>query len=148
MLITDQSSTWSARHGPQGGTPIHPPLKQGAFWPPFCKRLRAAGAPPREMVFVLLMRAGLWMGLTGGRDLIIDSAPIVAWRRTDPDEAVSHAPAHHPRPLLVGYRVHTLLCRGAGLPLLFRLSTAKVHDAPSPAPYWKAHAVGWLCGRA
>ena len=98
------------------------------------KRLRAAGAPPNEMLFVLLVRAGLWMGLTRGRDLIIDSAPILAWRRTDPDAALGHAPAHHPRPLLLGYRVHTLLCRGTGLPLLFCLSTAKVHDAPFARP--------------
>lgn len=94
------------------------------------KRGRAAGAPASEVLFVLLVRAGLWMGLTRGRDLIIDSAPILAWRRTDPDAAVGHAPAHHPRPLLLGYRLHTLLCRGTGLPLLFRVSTAKVHDAP------------------
>ena len=37
--------------------------------------------------------------LIGARDLIIDSAPILAWRRTDPDAATGHAPAHHPRPL-------------------------------------------------
>lgn len=72
------------------------------------------------------------MGLTRARDLIVDSAPILAWRRTDP--AVGHAPAHHPRPLLRGYRLHTLLCRGAGLPLLFRLSPANVHDAPFARP--------------
>jgi transposase len=98
------------------------------------KRLRAAGAPPSEMLFVLLVRAGLWMGLTRGRDLIIDSAPILAWRRTDPDAALGHAPAHHPRPLLRGYRLHTLLCRGTGLPLLFLLSPANVHDAPFARP--------------
>jgi hypothetical protein len=83
------------------------------------KRLRAAGAPACEMLFVLLVRAGLWMGLTRARDLIIDSAPILAWRRADLDAAVGHAPAHHPRPLLRGYRLHTLLCRASGLPLLF-----------------------------
>src|SRR5258706_571299 len=110
------------------------------------KRLRAAGAPPSEMLFVLLVRAGLWMGLTRGRDLIIDSAPILAWRRADPDAAVGHAPAHHPRALLLGYRVHTLLCRGTGLPLLFRLSTAKVHDAPFARPLLEL-AVRLLCIR-
>src|SRR5260221_10684519 len=88
------------------------------------KRLRAAGAPGSEMLFVLLVRAGLWMGLTRARDLIIDSAPLLAWRRADPDAAGGHAPAHHPRPLLLGYRLHTLLCRGTGLPLLFLLSPA------------------------
>src|SRR5258707_14975487 len=34
------------------------------------KRLRAAGAPPSEMLFVLLVRAGVWRGLTRGRGLI------------------------------------------------------------------------------
>ena len=98
------------------------------------ERLRAAGAPASEMLFVLLVHAGLWMGLTRARDLIIDSAPILAWRRTDPDAATGHAPAHHPRLLLRGYRLHTLLCRGTGLPLLFRLSPANVHDAPFARP--------------
>jgi transposase len=77
------------------------------------------------------------MGLTRGRDLIIDSAPILAWRRADPDAAVGHAPAHHPRPLLLGYRLHTLLCRATGLPLLFMLSRANVHDAPFARPLLK-----------
>ena len=72
--------------------------------------------------------------LIGARDLIMDSAPILAWRRADPDAAVGHAPHHHPRPLLRGYRVHTLLCRGLGLPLLFLLSPANVHDAPFARP--------------
>ena len=72
--------------------------------------------------------------LIGARDLIIDSAPILAWRRTDPDAATGHAPAHHPRPLLHGYRVHTLLCRGSGLPVHFLLSPANCHDAPFARP--------------
>jgi transposase len=33
-----------------------------------------------------------------------------------------------------GYRAHTLLCRGSGLPLLFLLSPANVHDAPFARP--------------
>src|SRR5262249_46055933 len=52
----------------------------------------------------------------------------------DPDAALGHAAQHHPRPLLRGYRVHTLLCRGSGLPLLFRLSLANCHDAPFAQP--------------
>src|SRR5260221_2658312 len=101
------------------------------------RRLRAAGAPASETLFVLLVRAGLWMGLTRARDVIIDSAPILAWRRADPDAAIGHAPAHHPRTLLRGYRLHTLLCRGTSLPLLFLLfllSRANVHDAPFARP--------------
>ena len=71
----------------------------------------------------------------------IDSAPTLAWRQADPDAAVGHDPAHHPRPLLWSYRVHTLLCRGAGLPVFFLLSPANVHDAPFARPLlqWALH---------
>src|SRR5437667_445623 len=64
----------------------------------------------------------------------IDSAPILAWLRADPDAALGHAPAQHPRPLLRGYRVHTLLCRNSGLPILFLVSPANLHDAPFAQP--------------
>ena len=79
------------------------------------------------MLFVLLVRAGLWMGMTRARDLIIDSAPILAWHWADPDAAFGHAPAHHPRPLFCDYHLHTLLGRGIGLPVLFLLSPTNVN---------------------
>lgn len=95
-----------------------------------CKRRHAAGAPLHESLFVLVVLQAIRRRLIGARDLIIDSAPILAWRRRDPDAAYGHAPAHHPRPLLRGFRVHTLICRGSGLPLFFLLSPANSHDAP------------------
>ncbi len=98
------------------------------------KRGRAAGAPLGEALLVVIVRLALYRRLISARDLIIDSVPILAWWRRDPDAQVGHAPAHHPRPLLRGYRVHTLLCRGSGLPLLFLLSPANVHDAPFARP--------------
>jgi len=87
-----------------------------------------------EALLVVVVRLALRRRVAGGRDLIVDSAPILAWRRADVDAAVGHAPAHHSRPLLRGYRVHTLLCRGSGLPLLFLLSPANAHDAPFARP--------------
>jgi DDE family transposase len=98
------------------------------------KRAARAGAPVCEALFVLSVLTAIRRRLIGARDLIIDSAPILAWRRADPDAAVGHAPAQHPRPLLRGYRVHTLLCRGSGLPIFFLLSPANVHDAPFARP--------------
>lgn len=98
------------------------------------KRGRAAGAPVGEALLIVAVQTAIRRRLIGARDLIIDSAPILAWGRRDPDAQVGHAPAHHPRPLLRGYRVHTLLCRGSGLPLLFLLSPANVHDAPFAQP--------------
>ncbi len=95
-----------------------------------CKRGQRAGAPLPEALFVLSVLTALRCRLIGARDRIIASAPILAWHRADPDAAFGHAPAQHPRPLLRGYRVHTLLCRGSGLPLFFLLSPATMHDAP------------------
>ena len=89
----------------------------------------------------------------------------MAWRRRDPDAAFGHAPAHHPLPLLRGFRVHTLICRGSGLPLFFLLSPANAHDAPFAqrlltwamrlyqlrprvvrldAAYWGLHLIAWI----
>src|SRR5437588_5716754 len=95
-----------------------------------CKRRHAAGAPLHESLFVLTVLQAVRRRLIGARDLIIDSAPILAWRRRDPDAAFGHAPAHHPRPLLRGFRVHPLIRRGYGLPPFFLLSPANAHDAP------------------
>ena len=95
-----------------------------------CKRRHAAGAPLHESLFIVAVLHAIRSRLIGARDLIIDSAPILAWKRHDPDAAYGHAPAQHPRPLLRGFRVHTLICRGSGLPLFFLLSPANVHDAP------------------
>jgi len=105
------------------------------------KRGNRAGAPLPEALFVLTVLTALRRRLIGARDLIIDSVPILAWRRADPDAAFGHAPAQHPRPLLRGYRVHTLICRGSGLPLFFLLSPANVHDAPFAQPLlaWAVH---------
>ena len=102
-----------------------------------CKRGQTAGAPVPEALFILTVLTAIRRRLIGARDLIIDSAPILAWRRADPDAAFGHAPAQHPRPLLRGYRVHTLLCRGSGLPVCFLLSPANVHDAPFARPLLK-----------
>jgi hypothetical protein len=99
-----------------------------------CRRSARAGAPPCESLLVVLVRLARQQRLIGGRDLIMDSAPILAWRCRDPDAAVGHAPHHHARPLLLGYRVHTLLCRGSCLPLLFFLAPANGHAAPFAQP--------------
>lgn len=95
-----------------------------------CKRRHASGAPLHESLFVLTVLHALRSRLMGARDLIIDSAPILAWRRHDPDAAFGHAPAQHPCPFLRGFQVHTLICRGSGLPRFFLPSPANAHDAP------------------
>lgn len=110
------------------GTPRIPSPSQ------LCKRWQAAGAPPFKTLFVLSVWCAVRIRLIGARDLIIDSAPILAWRRSDPDVSTGHAPTYHPRPLLRGYRVHTLLCRGSRLPVHFLVAPANLHDAPFARP--------------
>src|SRR5690348_10816962 len=68
-----------------------------------CKRGKRASAPLPEALYILSVLTAIRTRLIGARDLIIDSAPILAWRRADPDAAFGHAPAQHPRPLLRGY---------------------------------------------
>lgn len=99
-----------------------------------CKRQRALGAPAYEMLFVSAVRTALTQRIMGLRDLIIDSAPVLAWRTDDPDAAYGQAPAHHATALLRGFRVHTVLCRGSGLPAFFRVAPANSHDAPFAHP--------------
>jgi hypothetical protein len=57
-----------------------------------CKRGQTAGAPVPEALFILTVLTAIRRRLIGARDLIIDSAPILAWRRADPDVAFGHAP--------------------------------------------------------
>jgi Transposase DDE domain len=132
-----------------------------------CKRRHAAGAPVHESLFILSVLYAIRTRLIGARDLIIDSAPILAWKRHDPDAAFGHAPAHHPRSLLRGFRVHTLICRGSGLPLFFLLAPAHPHDARFAQPllawaqrlylirpriirldaaYWGLRLIAWIHG--
>ena len=98
------------------------------------KRAARLGAPAYEVLFVQAVRQAIRGRLIGARDLILDSAPIKAWRCTDPDARLGHAPAHHPTAFLRGFRLHTLLCRGSGLPIAFRLAPANGHDAPFAQP--------------
>ncbi len=105
-----------------------------------CKHRHATGVPLHESLFVLAVLQAIRSRLIGARDLIIDSAPILAWRHRDPDAAFGHAPAHHPLPLLRGFRVHTLICRGSGLPLFFLLSPANSHSELSPSCFRRDRA--------
>ena len=74
-----------------------------------CQRAAAAGAPPDEMRFVVAVQEAVRAGLTRARDLLIDSAPIRAWRRGDPDAASGHAPPTTPRPGCAA-TAHTRCC--------------------------------------
>ena len=65
-----------------------------------CKRGQTAEAPVPEALFILTVLTAIRRRLIGARDLIIDSAPILAWRRADPDAAdrACTCPASAPAP--------------------------------------------------
>jgi hypothetical protein len=110
------------------GRPSVPsPAQQG-------KRAAQAGVRSVELLFLLTVREAIRVRLIRARDLVIDSAPILAWRRTDPDARFGHAPAQHAKKFLSGSRVHTLIGRASGLPLLFFLAPAHRHAAPFAQP--------------
>jgi hypothetical protein len=67
-----------------------------------CKRRRAAGAPLHESLFVLTVFHAMRRRLIGARDLIIDSVPILAWRRRDPDAADLACSRSASTPLVIG----------------------------------------------
>jgi hypothetical protein len=54
------------------------------------------------MLLVVAVREAVRRRIIGGRDLIIDSSPVRAWRHADPDAVSGHAPAHHPARFLRG----------------------------------------------
>jgi hypothetical protein len=98
------------------------------------KRAARAAAPPCALLVVLVVTAAIRRRSSGARALIIDSAPLQAGRRADPEAHHGHAPAHHPTAFLHGYRVPTLRGRGSGRPLFFRLAPANGPDAPCAKP--------------
>src|SRR5207244_13390503 len=74
--------------GRTGRPRIPSPSQQG-------KRGQAAGAPVPEALFILSVLTAMRRRLIGARGLIIDSAPILAWRRADRDAALGPASVQH-----------------------------------------------------
>jgi hypothetical protein len=87
------------------------------------KREQAAGATVGEALLILAVQIAIRCRLIGARDLIIDSAPILAWWRRDPDAQVGHAPAHHPHPHFSGLSGAHPALPGFGLALALSLVT-------------------------
>ncbi len=130
-----------------------------------CKRRSAAGAPLHESLFVLVVLQALRRRLIGAHDLIIDSAPILAWRRRDPDAA----DLAYSRSLSSSTAREAFVCTRSSVAVLACLSSfcslpAFAHDAPFAkillagvvrfyrirprivrldAAYWGLHLIAW-----
>ena len=100
---------------------------QGQYW----ERRVALGLLPYLFFFLALVAQLIRLGLVTGQELIVDSSLLAAWRQSDPDATWQQ---YKGRAAVFGYKVHTLLCRQADLPVFVLITPAHVHDS----------RVGWL----
>lgn len=112
------------------------------------KRGHAAGAPLPEALFVLSVLTAIRSGLMEARDLIIDSAPILAWRRADPDAADRACSCPASAPTLArlprAYLAVSWLGLAGLLSPLARLSSTML---PLPDPCWPGLCASIICVR-
>jgi hypothetical protein len=115
-----------------GFEPTHGPgqfqtISQGQYW----ERRAALGLLPYLFFFLALVGQLIKLGLITGHELIVDSSLLAAWRRADPGATWQKYAGRSP---VFGYKVHTLLCRQADLPVFVIVTPAHVHDS----------VMGWL----
>jgi hypothetical protein len=72
------------------------------------------------------------LGVIGGRDVIVDATTQQVWFHTDDEAAWSFPKAG--KGSVWGYKVHTLLCRHAQLPLLFLVTPANRQESLCAIP--------------
>jgi hypothetical protein len=124
----------------------YPALAQACGYPPgqtistshVSRRLRRLGPLPFLFSLIWLVRELIAQGGIQGRDLLIDSTTVLAWYQADLEAASSWAHKF-------GYKVHTILCRHACLPLWFVVSAANRNDGPFAAPLLRAVVVLYGC---
>jgi hypothetical protein len=85
---------------------------------------------------VLLVRQLLKAGVLAGRDLIIDSTVLRAWSLRDAYCAVSYK--YKDINKRFGVKVHTVIDRVTGLPLMLAVSPANCNDSPFGLPLLRA----------
>jgi hypothetical protein len=102
-------------------------ISKGHYW----ERRQALGLLPFLFFFLGLVVQLIRLGVVTGRELIVDSSLLKAWYQADPGAAWQrYAGKAH----VFGYKVHTVLCRQANLPVLVLVTPANVHDS----------RIGWL----
>lgn len=102
-------------------------ISQGQYW----ERRQDLGILPFMFFFLGLAGQLVRLGVLSGRELIVDSTLISAWYRDDPGATWQK---YAGKKSLFGYKVHTVLCHQADLPVFVLVTAAHVHDSQ----------VGWL----
>lgn len=96
-------------------------ISQGQYW----ERRAALGILPLLLFFLGLVWQLVCLGVATGRELIVDSSRLRAWLHADPGAAWSR---YAGQAALFGYKVHTVLCRHADLPVFVVVTPANVAD--------------------
>ncbi len=102
-------------------------ISQGQYW----ERRTRLGTWPFVFFFLALVAQLIRLGVIRGQELIVDSSLLSAWRADDPGATRQK---YAGKKSVFGYKVHTLLCHQADLPVLALVTPAHVHDSQ----------VGWL----
>jgi hypothetical protein len=102
-------------------------ISKGQYW----ERRQALGIFPFLFFFLALVTQLIRLGAITGKEWIVDSTLLEAWWKADPGAAwQQYAGKAH----VFGYKVHTVLCRQANLPVFVLVTPANVHDS----------RIGWL----
>jgi hypothetical protein len=107
----------------------------------YSKRLAALSLSVYFVFFVLLVSQLVKAGIIRGHDLIIDSTICRAWSKQDPYCAISYK--YRDVNKRFGFKVHTLLDRLSGLPVMLALSPANANDSPFALPLLQAAQYFW-----
>lgn len=98
-------------------------ISQGQYW----ERRQQLGNLPFILFFLALVVCLIRLGVIDGKELIVDSTLLHAWYHADPGTTWQH---YKGKTAVFGYKVHTILCRHADLPLFFLVTPAHCHDSP------------------
>lgn len=102
----------------------------------YSKRLASLSLKVYFAFFVLLVGQLVKAGIISGYDLIMDSTIVRAWSESDSYCAISYK--YRDVNKRFGFKVHTLLDRVSGLPVMVGLSPANAHDGPFALPLLQA----------
>lgn len=105
------------------GLPAGRVISVGQYW----ERRRAMGVAPFWFFFLAMVWQLVCLGVIFGQDVILDATTQQVWFHDDPQAAWSF-----PKPgkgATWGYKVHTLLCRHAQLPILFLVTPANRQES-------------------
>jgi hypothetical protein len=96
------------------------------------RRARQLGFWPFLFFFIALVWQLIRLGAITGRDLIIDASLLQAWYHADRDAQWSYPTRW--RGSIFGYKIHTIVCRQAVLPVFFWITPANAADCTWAVP--------------